>query len=195
MNRNKKIAALHVAKRDMQLDDATYRSMLQLATGKTSSANMNDNELDAALAHFRKKGFNGRPRRRKQSVSSTHAFIRSLWISLYHIGAIKDKRDTALDAFVKRQVGIDHAEWVKPDEAAAVIEALKDMCAREGFNVADVHDGGLTNKRRLVVALLYKIDPQKVHERTATPTLFSQSPAELDRWAKRLGEELRDARA
>ena len=53
------IAKIHIAKKQLGLDDDTYRQALATATsGKTSCANMNENELQAVLDAFKSKGFN-----------------------------------------------------------------------------------------------------------------------------------------
>lgn len=55
--RQKRISKIHIAQQQLGLDDATYRSLLAQATGKTSCKDMTDNELAAVLNLLQQKGF------------------------------------------------------------------------------------------------------------------------------------------
>lgn len=123
------IAQIHVAKKALGLDDATYRAALATATGKTSSADMTPAERQKVLAHFRDLGFrpegSGRPFR-----PSPHAHVRkvfALWRACAAAGAVESGRRTALAAFVVRMGGPPDPDWMTPAQAQPVIEALKDM--------------------------------------------------------------------
>jgi hypothetical protein len=66
MNNNFKkalIASIHIARKDMALDEETYRIFLAGVTGKTSSGQCTVPQLKAVLAEFRSRGW--RPRERK----------------------------------------------------------------------------------------------------------------------------------
>jgi len=194
MSKKAKLAAVHIGKKRLNLDEETYRSKLELVTGKRSAGEMNDRELDAVLDAFRAEGFT-RPRARARvSANPAHAFMRAMWISLYHLGAVSDRRDTALDAFVKRQTGVESAGWLGPEDSFKVVEALKIMCAREGLELSPIRDGGLSNKRALVIALLQKINPETARLELKSNAIFEKEGKALDAWAARLGQLLRSAR-
>ncbi|EEC8688440.1 TPA: phage protein GemA/Gp16 family protein, partial [Escherichia coli] len=53
--RGKLISAIHVAKRELALDDETYTSALLAATGKTSCRDMSPDELSRVLDVFKKR--------------------------------------------------------------------------------------------------------------------------------------------
>ncbi|HBQ4197611.1 TPA: DUF1018 domain-containing protein, partial [Escherichia coli] len=55
--RGKLISTIHVAKRELALDDETYTSALLAATGKTSCRDMSADELSRVLDVFKKRGF------------------------------------------------------------------------------------------------------------------------------------------
>ncbi|EAO0004798.1 DUF1018 domain-containing protein, partial [Salmonella enterica] len=57
MERDKLISTIHVAKRELRLDEDTYRDALRTATGKTSCRDMTLPELSKALEAFKKRGF------------------------------------------------------------------------------------------------------------------------------------------
>lgn len=142
------LAAIHVAKRDLGLDDDTYRDLLQRETGKRSAKGMSLAELDRVLSVMRRSGFkNASKGGRTRPLSGPYAKkAQALWIALWNLGAVDDRRDSALLAFICRQTGIERTEWVlDARDGKAVIEALKDWCRREGVDFpksqADGHAG------------------------------------------------------
>jgi phage gp16-like protein len=135
-------AAIHVAKKQLGLDDETYRAVLHRVTGVSSSKDMTPAQHSAVLAEFRRLGFELTPPKSKEpKVGSRGAVhldgpfvskIRALWIAGWNLGVVKDRHDTALIAFVRRQTGIDHVSWVRdPKDGNKVIEAVKAWLARE----------------------------------------------------------------
>jgi phage gp16-like protein len=127
------IAALHVAKRQLRLDDDTYRAKLANLTGKTSAKDMTEAERAQVLAVFRNEGFDPAKRQSSKALSGKYAKkLQALWIAGYNLGVFRDRRDSALLAFVKRQTGIDHVRFLHfPDDARKAIEALKAWLKRE----------------------------------------------------------------
>jgi len=140
------IRLIHVAKRDLALDDETYRAMLIAVTGKDSSTGLSVPQLERVLAHMKKSGFTVRHKARADRPSdSRHAAgtlsrsivqdaqsskIRALWLSLHEMGAVRDASEAALGAYVKRITGIDALAWLDADRASHVIETLKKWQAR-----------------------------------------------------------------
>jgi phage gp16-like protein len=126
------IAALHVAKKKLGLDEDTYRAKLSNLTGKTSAKDMSEAERQKVLTVFRNEGF--APAEPKPSgLSGKYAKkLQALWIAGHNLGVVADRRDAALLAFVKRQTAIDHTRFLRyPDDAAKAIEALKGWLRRE----------------------------------------------------------------
>ena len=61
------MAKLHIARKDLGLDDDTYRAMLQNLTGKRSSADCTDRQLVMLIAALRKRGWkDSRPKGRPE---------------------------------------------------------------------------------------------------------------------------------
>lgn len=147
MNSN---AVLHVAKKQLALEDEDYRAVLERITGKRSSRDMSPMERGRVLDEFKRMGFQvvqrsphepavkGQEERHRRVGGALELSgpyvpkIRALWLSAYHLGILRDRTDEALAAFARRQTGIDHVDWVRdPRDAAKVIEALKAKMARE----------------------------------------------------------------
>lgn len=51
------IAKIHIAKKELALDDATYRDVLERVTGKTSCKEMDLKELKAVVMDLKRLGF------------------------------------------------------------------------------------------------------------------------------------------
>jgi phage gp16-like protein len=134
----KSIAAIHVAKKQLGLDEDTYRSKLRRITGKSSAKEMNEVERQQVLAVFRNDGFTASPaaRRgdgRKQLSGKYAGKLQALWISAYNLGIVQNRDDVALVKFVERQTGIEHVRFLKnAADARKVVEALKGWIARVG---------------------------------------------------------------
>jgi hypothetical protein len=128
-------AAIHVAKKQMGLDDDTYRAKLVRITGKRSVKDMTESERQQVLTIFRNEGFAPAARRADGRQKLTGRFakkLQALWIAAWNLGIVRDRDDAALISFVKRQTGIDHTRFlVFADDASRAIEALKSWIRRE----------------------------------------------------------------
>ncbi len=134
------IAKMHVAKKQLGLDEDTYRDTLERVTGKRSAKDMNDKERTAVILHFTNAGFTNAPAKpradgRKKLVGKYAGKLQALWIAGWNLGLVKNKDDAALLAFVKRQTGIDHTRFLRDgDDAYKAIEALKKWLERAGVD-------------------------------------------------------------
>lgn len=130
------LASIHVAKKQLGLDDDTYRDLLERVTGQRSAKGLSDAQQENVLEAMRQAGF--KPARKPVSTAGEQPFkgrfagiLQAYWISAYQLGLVRDRSDAALISFVRRQTGIDHMRWLRDAaEAARVIEALKGWMAR-----------------------------------------------------------------
>lgn len=60
VSRNQRIAAIHMGKKQLGLDDDTYRDMLEQVTGKRSAKDMSDDDLVKVIQHLDQLGFSKR---------------------------------------------------------------------------------------------------------------------------------------
>lgn len=151
---SKAIAAIHVAKRDLGLDEATYRTMLVHVVGKDSLRDMSPAEHERVIAHMRGKGA---PRGRGKLSGPYAGKLQALWISGWHLGVVRNKSDEALLAFIKGRTGIDHTRFLRnAADARKAVEALKSMLEREAgvdwLAFSDPVDCVLAAQRRLLQA-------------------------------------------
>lgn len=142
--RNRLIQLIHVAKRELKLDEIAYRALLEGATGKASCSAMNDKELERVLAACERAGFKRRKPKRKYSPRSGYARtaeadkIRALWIQMGKDGFVRDSSETALNRWCQRitlvlnkGVGVGNVSWLDGHLARKVLEALKAWHQRE----------------------------------------------------------------
>lgn len=123
------IAAIHVAKAQLGLDDETYRALLVRITGKASSKDMNGCELQAILAEMRRLGFKDLAGK-SWRAGSQKPFVRRLFAlakSIDELGYWRHPYKKALQLFVAEKTGVENPEWLTSEQAAPLIEALKQI--------------------------------------------------------------------
>ena len=116
-------------------EEEDRRALFSRVTGQPSLRAMVASEHDMIAAEIRRLQGQTRPEagQAHAKFSGTHAKkLQALWIGGWNLGLVRDRRDQALIAFVKRQTKIDHPNWVRdPALARQAIEAMKDWLRRE----------------------------------------------------------------
>ena len=130
------LAAIHVRKKQLGLDDDTYRAMLERVTGKRSAGEMSHAERLKVVAEMdRQGGASARTSKsaRKGFEGRFAKKLQALWIAAWNLGLVRDRTDAALVSFIRRQTGLDHVRFLHdPADAKKAIEALKGWIARDG---------------------------------------------------------------
>lgn len=129
--RRQLLGKVHIAKKDLGLDDDTYRDVLRREFGKDSAARLSNAQLVDLVEHFKTLGFKPKAKVRAGAECPQARKVRALWIAGWHLGVVRDRGERALQAFVRRQSGIDAVRWLRdPAAGAKVIEGLKAWLAR-----------------------------------------------------------------
>ncbi len=179
------LAKVHLAAKDLGLDDETRRDILERVTGHRSSADCTDAQLHAVIEEFKSKGFRptlvksmksgagpARAPAPKAATTPIAMKARAMWKSLENLGAVRNGNEAALEAFAKRQLKVDKLQWADQSLGYRLIEALKAMAEREGWSqdLAGIAPAKhvLTLKRRLVQrqAELAGVAPFRLHDLT-----------------------------
>ncbi len=167
--RHKLLASIHIKKKELGLDDGDYRAHLKQWTGLNSSAGMTNKQLKYVLVQF-----NTMMQATQPPNYEVKGKVKALWLSGYHLGLIDDDSETALRAFIKRQLKIDHENWMRPQLAYKVIEGLKDWLNRDGGVDWAKHQ---SNPRKAVILAQWR----KLYAQGKVPV---SSATELQRWMR-----------
>jgi phage gp16-like protein len=210
-HRRSMLAKVHLAKKQLQLHDDDYRAIVLDQTGHLSAGDCTDAQLSKLLAALSSKGFRA-TKSRRAADSPIALKARALWISLYHLGAVHNPAEEALEAFAARQLKVERLQWANQSQGYKLIEALKAMAQRAGWDQAlDGVKPAMTLtvlKRRLVETLLKKLKEKGLaaDDSTVTKAAWSLLGEELpngllfadlqmlDLLAKGFGEKLRGER-
>lgn len=139
------IAQIHIAKKQLGMDDDTYRALLSSATGKTSCSDMNISQLGNALHAMKQRGFKpARAKSNKQYGPKSRApgvdregreynrksqgdKIRLLWIKMADDGIVQSGSESALCKYVQRMSNgrYQAPQWCDVKTATRIIESLK----------------------------------------------------------------------
>ncbi|WP_027143168.1 regulatory protein GemA [Mesorhizobium sp. WSM3626] len=123
------LAAIHVANKQLGLDEDTARDLYQRVTGKRSLREMNPAELTLIITEQRQRGFKPAEKGLQGPFAKK---LQALWIASWNLGIVRDRSDAAMLSFVRRQTGIEHTRFLlDADDAAKAIDALKAWITRE----------------------------------------------------------------
>ncbi len=133
------IAAIHTLKSKLGLSDDDYRALLVNLTGKNSSKALGAKEQARVRDHMQalgeRLGVLVPTRRRtfaqtRAAASPRERKVWALWNQLHRDGVIQNHSAPALNAWVKRQVGVDALRFCNTAQLDSCIEGLKAMHAR-----------------------------------------------------------------
>ncbi len=128
--RKNELAQIHIAIADLGWSDEDYRAILFAKTGRRSAGELDGTGRKRFIEHLKACGWTGRkkPAAPRYSKQQWHALM--LWRDLGKAGALTDKSDAALTAFIKGQCGVADLRFLATGQASLVIEALKSWLKR-----------------------------------------------------------------
>ncbi len=131
---NKQLALIHVAKKELGLDDEVYRATLLAHGGADSARDLTQAGFEAVMKHFEACGFKSKhtykpqwkPPRMGPGMASDGQ-VRKIVASWYTLtGYYQPGREMkALSAFLGKTCGVSRLEWLTPAKAHNAIEAIK----------------------------------------------------------------------
>ncbi|MEW5726308.1 MAG: regulatory protein GemA [Pseudomonadota bacterium] len=126
------LAKIHLGKKELGWDDATYRAVLARVTGAGSAADLSVPKLSAMVDEMKRLGWKPKKAGGRKLSSKPHVRkIFALWGDMSRRGAVKEPTVKGLKSFVKRMTGVDDPEWLDAAQGQVVIEALKAWSVRE----------------------------------------------------------------
>lgn len=142
------IAAIHVLKAKLQLTDDDYRALLSGLTGQASTKDMNNLQRTLVREHMQKlverMGIKPGPRTGaagsdwralRAAATPSERKVWAMWNALHREGRIQNASGKALNAWVKRMVGVDALAFCTGAQLDTLIEALKKWDRRRSSDV------------------------------------------------------------
>ena len=138
-DRKAMLAKVHIAKKDLALEDDDYRAIIRrVSKDRTdSSAKLSQAQLHDLLAELRRLGWkpNAAALGRGAARDPQSSKVRALWLTLAEAGVVRERGESALRAYVKRMTGRDDLRFCDSAEKWRLIEALKAWALREGVEI------------------------------------------------------------
>lgn len=144
--RNRFYKLLQVGKKELCMDDDTYRDFLQShgaqkKAGRISASTMSLKQLFHALEGMKRAGFV----LRRKSVTTQQADWRrprikkiiALWCTLADAGVVKDRSEKAMNDWCYSITKKARLEWSESPDLNACIEGLKKWAWREKVKLRD----------------------------------------------------------
>lgn len=142
-DRNKKLAAIHIAKKELKLNEEAYRALLSGAGIYSASEIKTENQYKTIMQGFKNLGYvlnkknntnyNFKKKRSGGGVDRITArqeyYIRGLWDL-----ASRVKNEESLNALILRIGKVIDISHLTVFNASKVILALRDICRKAGFN-------------------------------------------------------------
>lgn len=125
-------AAIHTGLRQLGIAEDDARDIYERQTGKRSLRDMTPREHEAVIGELRRLGFTPASKGSRKRLEGRFAKkLQALWIAGWNLGVVRERDDSALVAFVRRQTGIDHVRFLHDaNDARKAIEAIKGWLAR-----------------------------------------------------------------
>lgn len=130
MNKEKRtlIAKIHIAKKDLAMDDATYRDVLVRVTGKNSCKDMSLSELKAVIKDLKRLGFtvkqstqpNPEHGRKPTTTPDRKAMLDKIEAMLADMGL----HWHYVHGMAKKMFGVDMVHWLDAENMYKVVQAL-----------------------------------------------------------------------
>lgn len=137
------VRTIHVACRQLGIDAETRHDLQLRVTGKASLSDMTATEQEKVLAELKARGFRIAGGKRPAAKRGDVRFAHVLWGKLHRAGAVDRAGASGLNAFIRARFAqawgaavLDVDQMRDPAQIAAVVEALKAMCARAGIDLS-----------------------------------------------------------
>lgn len=133
------ISRIKIAQKELGLDDATYRAVLERVTGKRSCADMDVAELESVVADMRSHGFkpkgnpHGKPHLRRTSSAAMLDKVEALL-------TVSGKHWNYAHAMARRMFGKDKVEYLDDTQLHKLVAALQ-IAANRKTEKASGDDG------------------------------------------------------
>lgn len=119
-SRNAELAKIHLAKKQLGLDDETYRAMLWTLARVRSAKDLDEAGRRTVLDHLRARGFKSKPKGRTTPADDREALIKKIRRQM----EVANVTSAYVDGMSKRMFKSDRFEWCNPDQLRRLVAAL-----------------------------------------------------------------------
>ncbi len=146
MSRRTDLAKIHIAKKQLKMDDDSYRAMLKNVVSVESTKDLDFHGRQKVLHKLKQLGFSSRKKygvksSKKPSISDK---IRAVWIEMAQQEIVWDSSETALQNYVKRMTKNKYQapQFCDTRTAIIILESLKKWQKRvlQERNLKDLKD-------------------------------------------------------
>jgi len=134
------LAKIHIAKKELGLDDDLYRDILHTQFKKASSADLSDFQCVKLLQHFESLGWKqseGKPKKKANHGRKPHNMSKSDYLPKIEALLAEAGRSWAYaDGMAKHMYKVDSIQFCQPEQLRGIVAALVKNAKKEGRRVA-----------------------------------------------------------
>jgi len=132
--RNLQLSKIHIAKKDLGLDDETYRALLKRVIGVTSAKNIAPLQAAKVLAEFERLGWQSKtkPPSKGRAAPSVAPDRQKLVGKIQAFMAEAGRPWEYADGMAKRMFKVDRVEWLDAKQLGSLVSALAYDAKRHG---------------------------------------------------------------
>lgn len=131
--RNLQLSKIHIAKKDLGLDDETYRALLVRVAGVRSAKDLTPRQTGAVLAEFTRLGWAPALAKKHGRKAPKPAPDREKLVGKIEAFLAEAKRSWAYaDGMALRMFKVERVEWLDPGQLQKLVAALTYDARRHG---------------------------------------------------------------
>ncbi len=126
--RERELAQIHIAAKELCLDRDTYEAMLEALAGVRSASALDAAQRRQVLEHLRSRGWQPRRRGRSRAAPDRRELVAKVRAQLAAAG----RPDAYADALARRMFGVERFEWCRSHQLRRLVAALTYDARRQG---------------------------------------------------------------
>jgi len=126
------LAKIHIAKKELGMDDDTYRAMLQSVAGVTSSKDLTAFGMAKVLTHLERCGWKPKTSAAASRKPKASDSRKRLVDKIEALLAEASRPWSYADAMAKRMFQVEKLDWLTPEQLVSVVAALTYDAKRHG---------------------------------------------------------------
>ena len=118
--RKRLLAKIHIGRKQLGMDEDTYRRFLRLKTGETTAKDLTLGELERVVHALQALGARYKAKRRPRPAKTKAAMARKIVAMMKDLGYT----DRYVDAMAQRMFGVERWEWLDEEQTEKLLAAL-----------------------------------------------------------------------